>query len=51
LRERRDRRGDPRRHRALPGFGPGAKARRRVDVSYAGDGLFRESASAVSAGS
>ena len=24
LRERRDRRGDPRHHRALPGFGPGA---------------------------
>jgi hypothetical protein len=24
LRERRDRRGDPCHHRALPGFGPGA---------------------------
>jgi hypothetical protein len=28
LRERRDRRGDPRHHRALPGSGPGAWARR-----------------------
>ena len=49
LRERRDRRGDPRHHRALPGSGPEHRRGGRVVVSYAGDGLFRESARAVSA--